>query len=72
MCVEAGRVRELGAELCWTLHSDGTKEKMKQESDHPSISLGMFICSLNQKEKKTVYQMECQEHCVKEHLSETL
>lgn len=43
MYAEAGRVRELGAELRWTLLSDSKKEKMKQESDHPSISLGMFI-----------------------------
>lgn len=54
MCAEAGRVRA-GPELHWTPHSNGRKEKMKQESDHPSISLGMFICSLNQKEKKKLF-----------------
>lgn len=45
------------------------EERMKEKSDSPSISLGMFICSSNQKREKTVYKMECQEHCVKEHLS---
>lgn len=45
------------------------EKKMKEESGTLSISLGMFICSFNQKQKKkkekTVYQMECWEHGVK-------
>lgn len=51
-------------------HTPGVgEEKMKEQSGGPSISLGMFRRPLTKKIKKSVYKMECQEHCVKEHLS---
>lgn len=51
-------------------HTPGVREeKMKEQSGGPSISLHMFRRPLTKKIKKSVYKMECQEHCVKEHLS---
>ena len=51
----------------WSQRGEDEREKV---TVHPSHSACLHVLlTKKRKKKKTVYKMECQEHCVKEHLS---
>lgn len=69
VCFHSGSGHGPGSAAPGPLAHGVRQEEMKEASGSPSISLGMFIRPLPKKIRKSVYKMECQEHCVKEHLS---